>query len=136
MTAPTLDVAVPDVEAVAPRRVQFGNHKRAVHAADDTLAALCGRGSAQVEVVEVDADVTCKWCIRRIDDRTVYDWLDEVAVERALHGEKVGRRLTHAERVAVARRLAARGDGAGALSNLIGVNGPTSRAIFREALAS
>lgn len=60
-------------------------------------------------------------------------WIDEIAVERAINREEVGRRLTHAERVEVARYLAAHGKNAGFLCNLLDVSATTARAIYQEA---
>jgi hypothetical protein len=62
-------------------------------------------------------------------------WLDHIAVTRCLNGHDVGRPLHHAERLAVARHVRHRGDGAGTLAALLGCNADAARTILKEATA-
>jgi hypothetical protein len=54
--------------------------------------------------------------------RPARDWVDEIAIERALKRERVGRPLTHAERVHAARHIAAHGGGTSALCTRLRVS--------------
>lgn len=63
------------------------------------------------------------------------DFLDEVAVELALAGREVGRPLHHAERLAVARELLTRGEGATAISKVARCSHAEARTLVREVTA-
>ena len=59
------------------------------------------------------------------------EWVDEVAVERALRRrEPVGRSLTRAERLAVARRLVAAGQGVNAIAQYTRCNNTEARSLY------
>lgn len=64
------------------------------------------------------------------------EWYDWVAVARALDGIPVGRPLHYAERVAVARRVRADGDGFNRLMGIFGCSSRTARRLFAEANTS
>jgi hypothetical protein len=67
--------------------------------------------------------------------RPARDWVDEVAVERALRRERVGRPLSHAERVIAARHIAAHGGGTSAICTRLRVNPAYAAALLVEATA-
>lgn len=60
------------------------------------------------------------------------DWFDWVAVERAIARKPVGRALTRAEQLAVARHVIARGGKATAIQNLLRINTYTARELYEE----
>lgn len=60
-------------------------------------------------------------------------WVDDLAVERALKRQPVGRRLTDAERVEVARELLRRGKGASEVARVLRCNGTTAAELVRQA---
>jgi hypothetical protein len=62
-----------------------------------------------------------------------HDEVDEIAIERCLAGKNIGRPLTHAERVVVARRVEQDGRGATALAKLVGCSGTTARELMAVA---
>jgi hypothetical protein len=67
--------------------------------------------------------------------RPARDWIDEVAIERALRRERVGRPLTHAERVVATRHIAAHGGGTSAICTRLRVNPAYAAALLVEATA-
>lgn len=68
----------------------------------------------------------------RGDDLTP-KWLDPVAVDRVLHGWPVGRALHEAERVEVARILAAGGRGVDIVASILACSGQTARRLITAA---
>lgn len=60
------------------------------------------------------------------------DWVDDVAVERVMKRQPIGRRLTDAERAEVIRRIKARGGGASQISRVLRVNGTTARQLAED----
>lgn len=61
------------------------------------------------------------------------DWVDDVAVDRVLNGRKLDRVLHHAERIALARRVLARGGGSGELAKLLSCSAPVARELVDAA---
>ncbi|MER7014532.1 WhiB family transcriptional regulator [Saccharopolyspora sp. NPDC000359] len=60
------------------------------------------------------------------------EWVDDVTVERAVNGHAVGRKLTAAERAAVARELADRGYGSTHIADALGVSGTTATRLLKD----
>lgn len=60
------------------------------------------------------------------------DWVDHVAIARAMAHKKVGRSLHHAERVEIARRLVAAGQGAGELAKVAKCSADTARELIEQ----
>ena len=58
------------------------------------------------------------------------DWVDQVAVERALCGRRVGRPLTRAERLQVAATIRGTGGGVSALSRALRCNCAAARELL------
>lgn len=65
--------------------------------------------------------------------RPAPDWVDEVAVERALQREPVGRPLTHAERIEVTRTLILRKVTVTEVRRYLRLSGTNALVIYREA---
>jgi hypothetical protein len=67
--------------------------------------------------------------------RTPRDWVDEVAIERVLRRQYVGRPLSHAERVIATQHIAAHGGGTSAISTRLRVNPAYAAELLVEATA-
>ncbi|GAB3472126.1 hypothetical protein [Actinophytocola sediminis] len=63
------------------------------------------------------------------------DWVDRVAIDRALAGRPVGRRLHRAERLVIARRLVAAGHGASMIDKVTRCGGRAAQELAKEARA-
>src|SRR3954468_11573099 len=57
--------------------------------------------------------------------------VDDIAVERAIAGEKIP--LTHRERAAVAAHITAHGGGPGEIGKRLGVSGTTAKSLYEHA---
>lgn len=60
-------------------------------------------------------------------------WVDQVVVARALTGQRVGRTLHRAERVEIARRVTAAGDGFNRLMRILDCSGDAAKRLIAEA---
>lgn len=59
-------------------------------------------------------------------------WVDDVVVDRVLAGHRVGRRLHEAERVEVARRVLAAGDGFNRVMSLLKCSGDLAKRLIAD----